>query len=109
MNSALDEKLLKNALEILAKDNFEHEVLALMAKSGMKILDLDEDGHMEMEIAFWTAFTSVMLSPFDKDDYSRVLQRYATFVEAIFNEAADLPLPEGYDASSEQAPAEPEK
>lgn len=98
----LNEEILTQALKILGKDDFEKKVLGLMSISGMKILDLDEAGHMEMEVAFWTAFTSVMLSPFDKADYPRVLHRYSVFLQGIFEEASGLPLPEGYQPEPEK-------
>lgn len=99
----LSEELLTQALEILGEDQFEEKLLALMATSGMKILDLSPDGHLEMEVAFWTAFTSVMLSPFEPSEHARILERYSVFLQAIFEEAAGLPLP------TEAAEPEPEK
>lgn len=90
---SMNEKVLTNALRILDEDDFRNKLLALMAPSGMKILDSAPDPHMEMEVAFWSAFTDVMLSPFEKDQHPRIIERYRAYINGILNDAAGLPMP----------------
>lgn len=101
----LNEHNLTEMLRILAEQQTEEKIFGLLAEAGQEYMKtVDGWDHMEMEVAFWQIFTDAMLRPFADNEQikRRALVRYAAFISGIFEEAAGLPLPEGYQPEPEK-------